>query len=233
MMFMGILGMMMFFMLSGAFRAAGDAQTPLRLGIGMTVLTIIFNVVLIRMFGTVGAAFGTIASSTTVSLYGMWFLTRPGSVIHFERGMDLKPDFTIIRSLFRFGLPTGVQGIAMNVGGVFMLRYIGSLEHSAAAQAAFAVGLHRALLAHHLDVERADGRVGDDRRPEPRRRQSRSRGRRRACRRADRPRRGAGHRRALLADSRLPARRVRHDRPAGGVARRPTCCGSSACRACS
>ena len=140
MMFMGILGMMMFFMLSGAFRAAGDAQTPLRLGIGMTVLTIFFNVILIRMFGTVGAAFGTIASSTTVSLYGLWYLTRPGSVIHFERGMDLKPDFTIIRSLFRFGLPTGVQGIAMNVGGVFMLRYIGSLEHSAAAQAAFAVG---------------------------------------------------------------------------------------------
>jgi MATE family, multidrug efflux pump len=140
MMFMGILGMMMFFMLSGAFRAAGDAQTPLRLGIGMTVLTIFFNVILIRMFGTVGAAMGTIASSTTVSLFGLWFLTRPGSVIHFERGMDLKPDFTIIRSLFRFGLPTGVQGIAMNVGGVFMLRFIGSLEHSAAAQAAFAVG---------------------------------------------------------------------------------------------
>jgi Na+-driven multidrug efflux pump len=75
-----------------------------------------------------------------VSLFGLWFLTRPGSVIHFERGMDLKPDLTIIRSLFRFGLPTGVQGIAMNIGGVFMLRFIGSLEHSAAAQAAFAVG---------------------------------------------------------------------------------------------
>jgi Na+-driven multidrug efflux pump len=132
--------MMMFFMLSGAFRAAGDARTPLRLGIGMTVLTIVFNLVLIPMFGTIGAAFGTIASSTTVALYGMWFLTRPGSVIHFERGMDLKPDLTIIRSLFRFGLPTGVQGIAMNIGGVFMLRFIGSLEHSAAAQAAFAVG---------------------------------------------------------------------------------------------
>src|SRR5687767_3758709 len=33
-MFMGIFGMMMFFMLSGAFRAAGDPQTPLRLEIG-------------------------------------------------------------------------------------------------------------------------------------------------------------------------------------------------------
>ena len=46
-MFVGILGMMMFFMLSGAFRAAGDARTPLRLGVAMTVLTIAFNVVLI------------------------------------------------------------------------------------------------------------------------------------------------------------------------------------------
>jgi len=139
-MFVGIFGMMMFFMLSGAFRAAGDPQTPLRLGVIMTVLTVVFNVVLIPMLGTIGAAIGTIASSTTVAIYGMWHLTRPGSVIHFERGMNLKPDFVIIRSLFRFGLPTGVQGIAMNIGGVLLLRFIGSLEHSAAAQAAFAVG---------------------------------------------------------------------------------------------
>ena len=139
-MFMGIFGMMMFFMLSGAFRAAGDPRTPLRLGVIMTVLTIAFNVVLIPMFGTIGAAIGTIASSTTVAIYGLWKFTRPDSVIHFARGMDMKPDFTIIRSLFRFGLPTGVQGIAMNIGGVLMLRFIGSLEHSAAAQAAYAVG---------------------------------------------------------------------------------------------
>jgi putative MATE family efflux protein len=139
MMLVGITGMMMFFMLSGAFRAAGDARTPLHLGLGMTLLTIVFNVVLIPKFGTIGAAFGTIASSTSVALYGMWYLTRPGSVIHFERGMNLRPDFSIIKSLFRFGLPTGVQGIAMNVGGVFMLRFIGSLEHSAAAQATYAV----------------------------------------------------------------------------------------------
>jgi Na+-driven multidrug efflux pump len=54
--------------------------------------------------------------------------------------MNWRPDWTVIRQLFRFGLPTGVQGIAMNIGGVFMLRFIGSLEHSAEAQAAFAVG---------------------------------------------------------------------------------------------
>lgn len=139
-MFLGIFGMMLFFMLSGAFRAAGDAKTPLRLGVSMTVLTVVFNVILIPRMGTLGAAVGTVASSTIVAAYGVRRLFAPGSVIQFHRGMDLSPDWTIIRSLFRFGLPTGVQGIAMNIGGVVLLRFIGSLEHSAAAQAAFAVG---------------------------------------------------------------------------------------------
>src|SRR5687767_13926437 len=100
-MFVGMFGMMMFFMLSGAFRAAGDPQTPLRLGVTMTVLTIAFNLILIPAFGTVGAAYGTVASSTLVSVYGIWRLLRQESVIHFEHGMDLRPDFNIIRSLFR------------------------------------------------------------------------------------------------------------------------------------
>jgi MATE family, multidrug efflux pump len=135
-----ILGMMMFFMLSGAFRAAGDSRTPLRLGVLMTALTIAFNLMLIPVFGTLGAGLGTVASSTLVAAYGVWRMTRPESVIHFEPGMSRAPDLTIIKSLFRFGLPTGVQGIAMNVAGVMLLRFIGSLEHSAAAQAAYAVG---------------------------------------------------------------------------------------------
>ena len=139
-MFVGIIGMMMFFMLGGAFRAAGDPHTPLRLGVAMTALTILFNIVLIPAYGAVGAAYGTVASSSLVSAYGMWRLLRPESVIHFEPGMDRRPDFAVIRSLFKFGLPTGVQGIAMNIGGVLMLRFIGALEHSAAAQAAYTVG---------------------------------------------------------------------------------------------
>jgi putative MATE family efflux protein len=136
----GIFGMMMFFMLSGAFRAAGDPRTPLRLGVMMTVLTIVFNVLLIPRFGTLGAAVGTIASSTIVSIFGVWKMFAPGSVIHFHRDMNKRIDSGIIRSLFRFGLPTGVQGIAMNVAGLLLLRFIGSLEYSAAAQAAYAVG---------------------------------------------------------------------------------------------
>jgi putative MATE family efflux protein len=139
-MFLGIFGLLMFFMLSGAFRAAGDPRTPLRLGIAMTALTIGGNVLLVPALGTLGAALGTVGSSTAVAIYGVRRLFAPGSVIHFRRGMDMRPDWSVIRSLFRFGLPAGLQGIAMNVAGVLLLRFIGSLEHSAAAQAAYAVG---------------------------------------------------------------------------------------------
>ena len=53
--------------------------------------------------------------------------------------MSLRPDWPIIRQHFRFGLPTGIQGIAMNVGGVVLLGFIGSLAMSAQAQAAYVV----------------------------------------------------------------------------------------------
>jgi Na+-driven multidrug efflux pump len=59
--------------------------------------------------------------------------------VSFPRGGDYRPDWAVIRELFRFGLPTGIQGIAMNVGGVLLLAFIGSLAQSAAAQAAYAV----------------------------------------------------------------------------------------------
>ena len=53
--------------------------------------------------------------------------------------MNWRPDFTIIKQLFRFGLPTGLQGVAMNLGGVFLLGFVGSLAMSAQAQAAYVV----------------------------------------------------------------------------------------------
>jgi putative MATE family efflux protein len=138
-------GMMVFFMLGGALRSAGDARTPMVLGIAMTVLNLLLNLVLIRglgpipAYGTAGSAMGTAIASGLVGLYALFKLWGGGWVVRFPRGHGFGPDWTIIRSLFRFGLPTGIQGIAMNVGGVLMLAFIGSLAQSAAAQAAFAV----------------------------------------------------------------------------------------------
>ena len=137
--------MLVYFMVAGALRSAGDARTPMLLGFVMTGLNIVFNVVLIRglgpipSLGTAGAALGTALASGLVAGYAIYRLWRGGWVVRFPRGHGFGPDWGIIRELFRFGLPAGFQGIAMNIGGVFLLSFIGSLAQSAAAQAAYAV----------------------------------------------------------------------------------------------
>lgn len=148
-MFVGNVGMLVFFMVGGALRAAGDARTPLRLGIAATVLNAVLNVVLIPGLGPIprlgpfGAALGTVTANLIVaSLANVWILSGK-LVIQIPRPLSLKPDWAIIRSIFRFGLPTGLQGIAMNVAGVLLLRFVGSLPHSAAAQAAYTVSYNQ------------------------------------------------------------------------------------------
>ena len=145
-MFVSSIGMLIFFMMSGALRAAGDVQTTLRMGVAMTIMNIVFNIVLITgagpfpQLGTFGAALGTAISGIITGLGFVWLLFSGRLVVRFSSTMSFKPDWLIIRELFRFGLPTGLQGVAMNLAGLLMLRFIGSLHYSAEAQAAYAVG---------------------------------------------------------------------------------------------
>ena len=194
--------MLLFFMLTSALRAAGDSRTPMRLGVTMTILNVVLNVILIRGLGPDSGArhrglgarhrdrveHGQRLCAVSVVQAASW---SSSSRAH----MDWRPDWTIIRSLFRFGLPTGVQGIAMNVAGVMLLRFIGSLEQSAAAQAAYAIGYTELFSLITWTSVGLDGRGRDDCRPEPRRRPSRARDARRARRLAHRP--GGGRRRGL------------------------------------
>jgi putative MATE family efflux protein len=144
-MFVASIGQLLYFMIAGALRAAGDSRTPLRIGLWIVGLNVALNMVLIRGlgpipgFGAQGAALGTSIASALASGVAIWLMATGRVVIHFPRGMSLTPDWAIIRSLFRFGLPAGVQGVAMNVAGVLLLRFIGSLTYSAEAQAAYAV----------------------------------------------------------------------------------------------
>ena len=138
-------GMIVYFMVGGALRSAGDARTPLRLGIMLTALNITLNVILIPglgpipAFGTTGAAMGTVIAGGLMAVVSIYLLFAGKWVVGFHRAMDWRPDFGIIRELFRFGIPTGLQGVAMNVGGVMLLAYIGSLPQSGEAQAAYVI----------------------------------------------------------------------------------------------
>ena len=145
-MFLFSSGMMVFFMLGGALRSAGDARTPMVLGIVMTVLNLVLNIVFIRGLGPIpalrhqGRGGGNGHRVGIITVYALLKLWSGAWVVKFPRGQGLGPDWEIIRSLFKFGLPSGIQGIAMNIGGTLMLAFIGSVAQGAAAQAAFAIG---------------------------------------------------------------------------------------------
>ena len=143
-MFVCSIGQLLYFMIAGALRAAGDARTGLRIGMWIVGLNIALNMILIRGFGPIpgygvqGAALGTSIASALASGVGIW-LMKTGRVVVSFKGVPHQPDWAIIRQLFKFGLPAGVQGVAMNIAGVLLLRFMGSLPYSAEAQAAYAV----------------------------------------------------------------------------------------------
>lgn len=150
-MFTCSVGMLIYFMMSGALRSAGDAKTPMVLGMVMTVANLILNVILIRglgpipAFGTAGAAMGTCIAAGGIGVYSLWRLMRGGWVVSFPRG-GYAPDWSVIRKLFKFGLPAGIQGIAMNIGGVLMYWFMGSLAKGEATQAVYAVAYSQLFL---------------------------------------------------------------------------------------
>jgi putative MATE family efflux protein len=144
-MLVGNVGAVLFFMMGGALRSAGDARTSLRLGLMMMVLNIIFTVILVAGFGPVpslgtsGAAIGTVLAELVAAGVGFYLLSSGRLVIRWESRRGWKPDMEIIGSLFRFGLPSGLQAVAMNIAGVLLVRFVGSLPQSAEAQAAYTV----------------------------------------------------------------------------------------------
>jgi putative MATE family efflux protein len=150
-MFTCSVGMLIYFMMSGALRAAGDARTPMVLGIVMTIANLLLNIVFIRglgpipSFGTAGAAIGTCIAAGGIGVYSLWRLVRGGWVVGFPRG-GYAPDWSVIRKLFKFGLPAGIQGIAMNFGGVLMYWFMGSLAEGEATQAVYAVAYGQLFL---------------------------------------------------------------------------------------
>lgn len=150
--FMFSVGLLIYFMTSGALRSAGDARTPMMLGIVMTVLNLVLNIVLISGFGpipaygTTGSAIGTSIATCSVGAYAIYKMWSGRWVVGFPKGVGWGPDWKVIRSLFKFGLPSGVQGVAMNLGGLFMFAFIGSVSRGDAAQAAYSIAYGQLFL---------------------------------------------------------------------------------------
>ena len=162
-MFVFSIGMLLFYMLSGALRSAGDARTPMMLGVALTVLNLVLNVILIRglgpipSYGTAGAAMGTVlASGAAGALRDVEALERRmgGLVSPRERlraGLEHHPVAVPIRPADRHPGNRDERG----------WRVHARVHRLAGAERGGPGGvrrlLHPAVLTDHLDVDRPDG----------------------------------------------------------------------------
>src|SRR6185436_19066002 len=96
-MFVASIGQLLYFMIAGALRAAGDARTGMRIGMWIIGLSVALNLVLIRglgpipAFGAQGAALGTSIASAIASGAGIWLMATGRVVISFA-GVPKRPD---------------------------------------------------------------------------------------------------------------------------------------------
>jgi putative MATE family efflux protein len=133
------------FMMTGAMQASGDAHTPFFLGILTTIFNVVISATLITGFGpfpqlgAAGAAVGTCLGPLPSVLIVLSLVTRRRLIIQLPPRLTLRPDLAVLRVVTRIGVPTGTQAVLLNIGGVLLLRYIGSLEYAGEAQAAYVI----------------------------------------------------------------------------------------------
>jgi putative MATE family efflux protein len=133
------------FMFTGAFQASGDTKTPLKLGVLSSLLNIGITTILVAgvgpfpEMGTVGAALGSVLASAISVTIILWLILTHRTLIEPPARFTLIPDMDIMRVVVRIGVPSGIQGVLLNLGGVFLLKFIGRLENPAAAQAAYTI----------------------------------------------------------------------------------------------
>ena len=138
-------GMFLMFMLSQAMQASGDMKTPMVLSIFNSILNLVLSAALITGYGPFpnlgasGAAVGSCLAPAVTLLIGLSMILRGRMIIQPPKKLSLWPDFAVVNTIVRIGIPTGLQAVILNIGGVILMRKIGSLPDSAAAQAAYAI----------------------------------------------------------------------------------------------
>ncbi|MGC9053641.1 MAG: MATE family efflux transporter, partial [Candidatus Hydrogenedens sp.] len=132
-------------LLTGAFQAAGEPKLALMLNILNAGLNIVISFVLITglgifpSFGVIGAGIGTVLAPGISLLLAFYLMLRGKTLIQLPSQWRWFPNFHVLKMIIRVGLPTGIQGVVLNIAGVLLIKYISSMPNSTAGQSAYTI----------------------------------------------------------------------------------------------
>ena len=118
--FGGTVGNLFFNLGAGILRGMGDSRWPLYSVIIATGINIVFDLLLaiVLGMGVAGVAITTIVAQTTSGLILLRRINSGKYNVKISVAQILKPDKTIAKDVVRLGLPSGLQGVAMSLGGL-------------------------------------------------------------------------------------------------------------------
>ena len=114
---------------AAAFRAAGDSATSLYTSIGKNVLNVFGNYVLIYLFNmeAAGAAIATLSVRVIAAVVLLIMLHDQRRAVFVTRIFHYRPDWSVIRSILRIGIPSGIESCMFQFGRLMTQSLISSL----------------------------------------------------------------------------------------------------------
>lgn len=116
-----------------AFRAAGDSMTSLISSIAINVMNIIGNYILIYVIPleSAGAAISTMLARAIASIFMLYLLHQKKRPVHVTRLFHYRPDWKVIRSILRIGIPHGLESCMFQFGRLLTQSIVSTLGTTA------------------------------------------------------------------------------------------------------
>ena len=129
--FLGIVFMFAFMVFQSLMRGTGDVKTPMYIVSGTVILNLlldplfIFGYGFIPALGVAGAAMASVGTEALSALVGLFLLLTGKHQIQL-RLSNLKPDFPLLKKMFKLGLPASIEQSARALGMTVMTFLIAS-----------------------------------------------------------------------------------------------------------
>lgn len=119
---------------NGVLRGAGDTKNPAKVVIIMNIINIIASYILIfgisflgikfNGFGVHGAALGIAIARITGAMILIYILMRGTLSLQVERIHQYKPNFELLSSIFKIGIPASIESVLFSAGKLFTQTFI-------------------------------------------------------------------------------------------------------------
>lgn len=124
------------------FRSSGNSKLPMTVSMISNCINIVGNAIFIfgLKLGVAGAALSTLTSRIFCAVVIMYIQTKPKQAIYISNYLAIRPDFSMVKMILGFGIPTGIENGMFQFGKLAIQSTVSTLGTTAiAAQAMTAV----------------------------------------------------------------------------------------------